>query len=287
MGGLGNQMFQYAAAKSLAINRKTPLKIDLSFLLENHLAQEFTYRKYELNKFALNIEPIGKNELDKFLGKTKSSGLSHKLKNLINPYIIYEESNLDFDPSVLNLSSNTYLDGYFQSEKYFFNISDQIKIDFAFVGTLNGNNIKAIQKIKTSNSIAVHVRRSDYITNLSSSHFHGVCPLEYYENAINYLKQKLEFPLFFFFSDDMEWTRENFKNLDNKVFVDINNSEAGYDDLRLISHCKHQIIANSSFSWWGAWLNDNPRKIVIAPKKWFAAYQVKLSDRFPADWILI
>ena len=177
MGGLGNQMFQYAVAKSLAIRRKTSLKIDLSFLFENHLAQEFTERKFELNKFALNLETIGKNELDKFIGKIKSSELSYKLRNLIKPYTIYEESNLDFDPSVLKLPSNTYLKGYFQSEKYFVNISDQIKTDFAYVGTLNENNNKTIQKIKTTNSVAVHVRRSDYITNPSSSHFHGVCPL--------------------------------------------------------------------------------------------------------------
>jgi len=183
------------------------------------------------------------------------------------------------------LPDNIYLEGYWQSEKYFKHIESIIRNDFTYINETDSDNLKILNRIKGSESIAIHFRRGDYINNRKTNEVHGICSMEYYNSAVDYIAQKVSSPYFFIYSDDIEWVKRNLSIKYNKMFVDINTPEKASNDLRLISNCKHQIIANSSFSWWGAWLNQNPEKIVIAPKKWFMDEKRNTSDLIPEKWI--
>jgi hypothetical protein len=135
--------------------------------------------------------------------------------------------------------------------------------------------------------VSVHIRRGDYVTNSHTNAVHGTCSLEYYENAINYISEKVKAPHFFVFSDDYKWALENFKNRSYPVTCISNNADKNYEDLTLMYNCKHHIIANSSFSWWGAWLNPNEDKIVIGPKQWFKSKKqsTDTKDVMPKEWV--
>jgi hypothetical protein len=146
-------------------------------------------------------------------------------------------------------------------------------------------NARMIEEIQDVQSVAVHVRRGDYITNPNNFASLGLCPLEYYEDANDFIEQHVKNPHFFIFTDDPEWAREHMKFSGPTKVVDHNLGKADYEDLRLMTHCRHFIIANSSFSWWGAWLASNPDKIVIAPKTWFMTDSFPPEDRIPGGWI--
>ena len=130
----------------------------------------------------------------------------------------------------------------------------------------------------------MHIRRGDYVSNPTTNKLHGTCSLEYYHNAVDIIAAKVSNPHFFIFSDDHEWARNNFKIDYPLTFVAHNNAGKNYEDMRLMSLCKHHIIANSSFSWWGAWLGSNPKKIVCAPRGWFKDKSLNTNDIIPSDW---
>ena len=179
----------------------------------------------------------------------------------------YREVKLSFNEDIENFirsNENIYLEGYWQSEKYFERIKDVIKNEFVFEKFSEEKNIFASNKIYATNSVAIHVRRGDYVKNPLYS---DICTLDYYKRAIKYITQHIDNPFFYIFSDDIHWCIENFNDLNQIEFIDWNNGKQSYRDMQLMSLCKHNIIANSTFSWWGAWLNKNPSKIVIAPKK--------------------
>jgi len=167
-----------------------------------------------------------------------------------------------------------YLSGCFQSEKYFRRFERDIRNEFSFSDFVNEKNIKIKGEIEKSNSISIHIKKGGY----TQSNFRGGCPMSYYNQAIEYLAQRISNPFFFVFSDEPEWAVENLKTSHNVIFISHNTDKDSFLDLQLMSLCKHNIIANSSFGWWAAWLNVNPDKIVISPKLWY-------EDLIPHDWL--
>jgi hypothetical protein len=290
-GGLGNQMFQYAAGRSLAILHSTKLVLDLSNL--KLTSSKVTKRGFELENFKIVAEvDQGKNSfIVNLLDKTPLF-----LNRLVNKNIIYKEKDQNFDKDMLLQSDNTCISGYWQSHKYFNSIKSQLIDEFQPIAPLSYESQKVMHAIESSNSVAVHIRRSDYISNRKASSFHGVLALSYYFNAMNLIKHKYNDANYFIFSDDYEWCNNNFKNnYKNINIIDANKhgEKRDWEDLILMSKCNHHVIANSTFSWWPAWLADfhegNHNHVVIAPKNWFNDSDAKFNtlDRFPAHWILL
>lgn len=267
IGGLGNQMFQYAAAKAISIEKKQKMFLDVDSF------NSYALHKYGLHHFALRTNFFKKPSdfkkiFIKFFGNKK----------------IYKEFDLGFDTDFFGLKGKPLiLEGYFQSELYFKKYEKEIREDFQIVSTLKPITIKTIDFIKSVNAVSIHFRRGDYIGNA----IHDTDKTEYYKVAVKNIENKVESPVFFVFSDDINWAKQNFKSTFETHYIDFNDAESNYEDLKLMASCKHNIIANSSFSWWGAWLNSNPEKIVIAPQKWFADEKLNEKDIIPQDWIKI
>lgn len=283
-GGLGNQMFEYAAGRALSMRYDTDLFVDLYLLQKKTKA---TIRSYELSVF--NIEaPISQSILNKIaikvFGAIRSKTIGHSFLDKFG--IFRDEKTQYYDKRFELLSKNTTLFGYFQNENYFKGISEQLKVDFTFRSPLSGENDKIRYKIEQMTSVSIHIRRGDYINNNSNL---PVLDLSYYKKAIEYITSQIDNPYFFIFSDGIEWVK---KNLDlsklNHEFIDWNTNEDSYRDMQLMSLCKHNIIANSSFSWWAAWLNNNPSKLVVAPQKWYKGDTGIYPDGFlPKEWITL
>ena len=275
IGGLGNQMFQYAVGRYLAYKNQTALKLDIS-----------SYKSDKKRHYSLDCFNIIENfALSSEIARFKKRGIS-RLMEKFKPYyrhsFIEEASNPCFDPSVLKISDNAYLEGYWQSEKYFKEIENIIHQEFTLKPKQqNATDKKLLQIIEKTESVAIHIRRKDYI--LSKTHW--VCPLNYYYSAIKKLAKVAKNPHFFIFSDDIEWAKNNLELNYPVTFVSKPGETKDYEEIILISKCKHQIIANSSFSWWGAWLNKSPDKIVIAPQKWFNDPNRNTKDLIPKQWI--
>lgn len=281
-GGLGNQLFQYAAGRSLAYHHQTELVLDLSWYEEVPLGN--TPRSYELDKYPIVARVADPQEEAAF--RFYHGRILRRIPLLPRPWKHARETHFQYDPLFLNLPNNTYLDGYWQSNRYFEGIGNLIRSEFQAIAGLGEKNQMLLGDIGIHNSVALHIRRGDYLSNPTAAQYHSVCSLEYYQQAVQFISSAVPNPHFFVFSDDVVWAEENL-NLDFPVtFVGCNVGDQAFQDLRLMSHCKHQIIANSSFSWWGAWLNPNPNKIVIAPKKWFLANK-DTSTLFPSEWRLI
>ncbi|MGA2913323.1 MAG: alpha-1,2-fucosyltransferase [Methanoregula sp.] len=285
IGGLGNQMFQYAAGRRLAQHHNTDLILDVTGFAS------YSLRKYELDIFRINatiatqdllkrVEPFSRKDFFRlgirslFLGETKIESI--------------REQTLDFDGRVLSLPDNIYLDGYWQNEKYFVDISDIIKKEFTFATSPPAINKGILEEIRGCNSVSVHIRRGDYISNPKTWETHGVLGIEYYIQALNLIEKKVINPQIFIFSDDIPWVKDNLKTGLALHFMEQSGEEKNYEDLRLMSNCKHHIIANSSFSWWGAWLSSNQNKVVIAPIKWFSDEKMNGEQKIvPLNWIKI
>ena len=281
-GGLGNQMFQYAIAKSMAKKNDDIFKLDISFYPKQIL------RKYELNYFNIEENIATEKESNNLRGK---EDFLYKVKNKLGLKInrpssyTFENNITTFDKEVWYKSKNIYLDGFWQNESYFEMIRDDILKDFTLKIDISNEAKKYLKSIKKENSISLHVRRGDYVQNTHTNSVHGTCGLEYYKSAIEYISKKTTIPIFYIFSDDISWCKENFDFIDNIVFVD--DTKTAFDDLELIKNCKHNIIANSTFSWWGAWMNKYDEKIVIAPKVWFIDEKWKNLSIALNDWIKI
>jgi hypothetical protein len=199
------------------------------------------------------------------------------------PHVVVEK-NHPFDPSVLELKGNIYLVGYWQSEKYFQEIADTVRHDFCFKNPPAGPNAATAAHIRATCSICVHVRRTDYITDPCSNRLIGTCSPEYYRSAAQFVASRLPNPHFFVFSDEPDWARANLMLPGPASFVADNDLQRGYEDLRLMTLCQHHIIANSTLSWWGAWLSSSGG-ITIAPKKWFKGDEVDTRDVVPERWV--
>lgn len=278
VGGLGNQMFQYALGYTLSRLNSSTLKLDVSDFYNSKIAAQ---RVYELNIFDIR---------DNLLHRGKGHDvLSYLLKRRISPGLgrTFKEQKFEFDKDVLKLRGNIYLDGYWQSYKYFQNYSKDIREIFTFRKSISSTSSRVANLIKGSNSVSLHVRRGDYVHDKSTNLYHGSLPTDYYLKSVRHLNKKLKNPKFFIFSDDPAWVKNNIKIGKNSVYVAHNKGDSSWQDMYLMSLCKHNIIANSTFSWWGAWLNNNENKYVIAPKHWFRNKKQDTSDLIPSEWIRI
>jgi len=260
-GGLGNMLFQIAAAKSLSIDYDTSCYFPNLIEQLNYLDNDKTYNP-KLNHSVEYLELLKKLEIG---GKIPINA----------NYIKYPFEYLNIP---LN-KEDTIIDGFFQSEKYFKHnrtkIINFLNFDFIDKNYINDN----YNFLNIKNCTSIHVRRGDY---LSLPNHHPVQLIDYYLESINILKEKTE--LFVVFSDDISWCKENIK-IENIIYIE---NEKDYIELYLMSLCKNNIISNSSFSWWGAWLNENNNKIVIGPKKWFGPnINNNTNDIIPEDWLKI
>lgn len=293
MGGLGNQMFQYAVGRNLACKLGVPLKLDSSYLRQKwwERFKGNALRNYALGVFNVRAELAKPCDLPPYawFPTTSLVKITNSFIRIFRPDTAYilREVPFDLKTNLANLNnalSNVYLDGFWQSEEYFKEIKDIIVEDFKLKTQPLGLNLELVQKIASSNSISLHIRRGDYLLNTRTHSFHGLCSLEYYLTCIKKIKEKIKNPHFFVFGDDLEWAKKKLQSDDPLIFVEHNlNTPAYYEDLKLMSLCQHNIIANSSFSWWAAWLNQNPHKIVLAPKPWFKA-KPDFKDIIPTSW---
>jgi hypothetical protein len=279
IGGLGNQMFQYAMARAASLRLDTNLKLDVSGF------KTYPLHAYGLNHFKVVGEFAEKNKY--IVGKPKTFLEQVKIRmgwSTVLPN--YLEDGLEFDAKVFGLKGDVYLDGYWQSEQYFLDFEKKIREDFSFKTAPDSDNQEHLDQINSVLAVSVHIRRGDYVNNPTINAIHGTCDLDYYQRAIEFLRARIPSdPLhFFIFSDDPEWVRENVNFGTATTFVSHNDATRNYEDMRLMSACKHHIIANSSFSWWGAWLNANPDKIVVAPKQWFRSASLSSTDIVPDSW---
>lgn len=284
-GGLGNQMFQYAAAKALAKRLKTDLTLD------DHTfgrKTEATTRCFELHVFNIDY-PVKPTLKGRFLVKIHPFVQTHraffrKFGFFTDTYAIL------YQPDFEELKGNITMFGYFQNEQYFSNIASDLRNDFTFRKPLTDKNLALAEKIKSGNAISVHIRRGDYLTNRNAVSNFVTCDISYYIEVIEYISSHTDNPEFYVFSDDPDWVKNNINFVNHPAtFVDWNKGDDSYIDMQLMSLCKHNIIANSSFSWWGAWLNPNPGKMVIAPDKWFQEEKKNdlLDNFYPKGWIKI
>ncbi len=294
MGGLGNQMFQYALGYTLAKKNNVDLKVDLTLLMDRSKHHEIvTHRTLLLNKvFDINILLATEEEINYFNGKNYGN-LIGKIYNRIRQYIIKNklkiQNNRAFDSSFLEVKKNTCIVGSFQSELYFIQNSDEIKKIFKFKQELLPISIDLGEQMKLSDSVGIHIRRGDYVSSPVYSEIIGVLPNDYYKNAIELIKKRVSTPSFFIFSDDINWCKENFKDFQSDFYY-VEDEHAGIDAanyLQLMTLCKHYIISNSTYAWWGAWLSSNENKIVIAPAKWFNKTEYNNNDIVPTNWIKI
>lgn len=285
MGGLGNQMFQYAAARRMALVRKTNVVMDLVFY-ENTNSSD-TPREYELNNFTnINPEFMSKNKRPSEIPYLGIKGKLRKFGDALcrKYWIYYREPSHDYDINLDFLPNNTYINGYWQSDKYFKDIRDTLLNDFTFNGKLSAKQKQIFEKAQAVNSVSVHVRRGDYVTNPDANKIHGTKNIDYYDRAVDLIAKKYGDIEIFVISDDLGWCKNNLKFKYPTTYVDVNRT--GYEDMWLMSLCKHNIIANSSFSWWAAWLNKNSEKTVVAPKVWFND-MAEGKDRIPTEWLRV
>lgn len=281
MGGLGNQMFQYAAARGLAEHHNTKVGLDLSWFKEVLADEKTTTRQYELELYKIKARLVNRDGLQLY----RQGSLKKYLPSGKSKFLFVEEHGHAYNKFFKNLPDNSYLLGWLQSEKYFIDIADKIREELTPKQPLDKVNAGLIKQIQLKPSVSLHVRRGDYAADVKTKAFHGLLPLSYYQKAIEIIQKKVPQANLFVFSDDIAWIRQNLKSTWPATYVSHNTGRDSYKDIVLMSHCQHNIIANSSFSWWGAWLNDHPDKIVIAPKNYFKDKQEDVSDQIPESWI--
>lgn len=284
-GGLGNQLFQYALGRKLAKNANTELRLDLTLL---HDRTNVTPRAFTLNIFNINATIATKKDEQKILGPRLFRPIKRRLWKMgidLFHWNYFRETSFEFHPEILEHKGSMVLEGYWQSEDYFKDIRNTLLKELTVKDSLISPEIKmTCQYIKDNESVAVHVRRGDYVANPIVNQLFGICSLEYYEKAIDLMKSQLQNPKFFVFSDDTDWCKMHlkFSPYDQVQFM---NGNKDFEDFLFMSSCHHQIIANSSFSWWAAWLNPYQHKKIIAPKNWFVSAELNTSHVVPAEWI--
>ncbi len=241
-------------------------------------------RPYDLGIFNLQAKFV-----EDFWLKLKLQLIWKLRKNLKNKKFLgltfFVEPHFEYYKYALQIRPNTYIEGFFQTEKYFKKYEKEIREAFSFKVKPDKFNQYLIEQMGESNSVSVHIRRGDYVQKKRFQQVYATCSLDYYKRGVEYIASKFENPKLFVLSDDIQWAKANWDLPYETIFVDNNSGDKSYEDLRLMSNCKHNIIANSSFSWWGAWLNNNPEKIVIAPKKWFNDGRINQDDVIPETWI--
>jgi len=298
-GGLGNQMFQYAAARALATARGVRLGLDLAAFDAD------PRRRFELDRLPISATVASPGAVFRLTGRPQTrrqralcraaralarmAGVpSQREFDLLRPLgvdrRVYTEPHFHFDPNFQSLPADIYLDGYWQSERYFAGIADELRRELT-VGAAAQAEVRDLEAaIRSAESVGVHVRRGDYVTEERTAAYHGTCDPEYYRAAAERVREVAGRPHFFVFSDDPEWVRSHLAFLSPSTIIGHADRTRPHEDMRLLSLCRHAIIANSSFSWWGAWLSDHPGKRVVAPARWFSDPSIDTSDLLPPQW---
>ncbi|WP_440874444.1 alpha-1,2-fucosyltransferase [Thalassotalea sp. PLHSN55] len=284
-GGFGNQIFQYAFYQAIKakFNQET-VKLDI-----HDMASYQLHNGFELERiFNLNENYCSKEEKLQIQG---TKNIVTKFKKELNKYLpfvnrtyIKEKKKLHFsyqEQFLGTANTNVYYRGSWQSYRYLDNIESTLRENLVFPSFTEQQNIELADDIANHTTVAIHIRRGDYLKHKSLG---GICTTDYYEQAVKKIESLVENPMFVVFSDDIPWCRENLK-VANAKFVDWNGGENSYRDMQLMSLCNHNIIANSSFSWWGAWLNANPNKIVVCPGKWI--HYTDSLGILPKEWLVI
>lgn len=286
IGGLGNQMFQYATGRRLAHVLGAELKLDITGF-DNYKRRAYSLEYFNIQENLASAEDVATlRTLKRGIVERVLAKVLHKRSTHIR------EKHFHFDPNILNLSDGVYLDGYWQSEMYFADIAQIIRDEFTVKAPQTGRNKELAKQIGSCESVCLSIRRGEYVTDPRINKVHGVLDLDYYWACVQELTKTVKNPHFFIFSDELEWARRNLRLSYDATFVGHNNNRPDQpnQDLSLMSQCKHHIIANSSFSWWGAWLNPRKDKMVFAPKQWFGKEQKaskRTDDLLPATWILL
>ncbi len=277
-GGLGNQMFQWAFGYALEKESGFETLFDMSFFEKKYA------RPYELDIFSLKAKLV-----EDFWLKLKLQLIWKFRKHIKNKSFLgltfFPEPHFEYYKYAFQLVPNTYIEGFFQTEKYFNKHENEIREAFTFKSKPAKFNQYLIEQMCESNSVSVHIRRGDYVQKKRYQDVYAKCSLDYYKRGVEYIASKYENPKIYVFSDDIPWVKANWTLPYETVFVNHNTGDKSFEDMRLMSNCKHNIIANSSFSWWGAWLNKNPQKIVIAPQKWFNDGKINQDDVIPENWV--
>ncbi len=314
-GGLGNQLFQFATGRGVAARCGAQLILDATVFTLPHERRKFALEHYPISATVVTdgyayppTRPLvtlprppeqdarTPSVVDRVLYKIGYGGELVKgameaaavaLRRMTGRPAglrVFAERSFDYDPAVSRLGAETYLEGYWQSAKYFADVADTVRRELTLQHEPDAANAQWLTRIASANSVCVHVRRGDY---LMVDHFaqHGVCSVDYYTTAMRLIAERTDNPRFFVFSDDLAWTREHITG-ENISYVDANSADAAHDELRLMAACRHHVIANSSLSWWGAWLAQHERQIVIGPDPWFSAVK-KTPDLFPDGWIAL
>lgn len=276
IGGLGNQMFQYAAARCVAEKHHVPLKLDIS-----------DFSDYNLRTFALsNLNTSFSIASPVEISTLKPAGSFEKAWQYLKPKhkrTYHRERHFEFDKSFFHIGPDTYLKGNFQSARYFEPIAALIRKEFTIDEKLTAHLKEYAMGLSHEPSVSIHIRRGDY-QNKAVQDYHGILTTTYYQHALTKLRQEKGPVKCYFFSDDIEWVKQNII-VDDATYVSGTITGNQFEDLYLMSHCQHNIIANSSFSWWAAWLNANPDKSVIAPQKWFNQAKLDTRDLIPDTWV--
>jgi len=282
--GLGNQMFQYAFARNLALRNKTTLKLDLGF-----------YRSYALRRYELDDLSIAAKELswaERGMLRVARSQRFPALRALAEymhgggSIIALTDRQEGFDDAAYAQHGNIYLQGFWQSWRYFSEIRPLLLREFDVSLPCDSRNTEMMGRIRESNSVCIHVRRGDYVKNPETATVFGACPVEYYRAAAAQLRERVVNPEFFVFSDDLEWAKEHLGDHGNFVYVGLNHGQPPACDLRLMRACRHFIISNSTFGWWAAWLSEGPGKVVLSPQSWYKTNWTT-RDLLPPDWITL
>ena len=290
-GGLGNQLFMYAAGRHLSLHHRTPLRLDISPF------QAYPLRGYLLDRFAIaqdlatpeQVAALKSGALAQAeqarTGRWGIRGILSRRSRAGRGGVFRADDSLagTYLPEMLRTPREVYLQGYWQSEQYFKPIEGVIRADLRLRDELSGENLSLANSIRSTDAVSLHIRRGDYADNPHLSRLLGLLPLDYYYRAARIVAATLSSAHFFVFSDDPDWAKDNLQLGLPVSFVSHNGPAAAHEDLRLMSLCRHHIIANSSLSWWGAWLCEHTSKIVIAPSRWFA--QVPMPDIIPAGWL--
>lgn len=280
--GLGNQLFQYAVGRHLSLKNKTPFYVDLSYYL--HQYSDDTSRSFKLGNFSVPYRILQESPVE-YVSKATKLLPNRSLKPL---FLFLKEKQFHYDAQVLRSRAGCLiLEGFWQSEAYFQESAEIIRRDLQLSSTPSPEFDQYLQQIRDMPvPVSIHVRRGDYVNHPEFSKTFGFIGLDYYKKAIRYVTKEIKNPHFFVFSDDKEWVRENLPLPSDSVFVQNTGPTGDVADLVLMSHCKHHIIANSSFSWWGAWLNPDPDKLVITPKNWYKDKpDWDTRDLLPSTWL--
>ena len=278
-GGLGNQLFQYAVGRAVALRTGSELLLDARELADG------TKGRYHLGHFSIQARLAAENELPP--AKSRPLAYAWWRKFGRSPRFVREQG-LAYNERIETIDADCYLHGYFQSQRYFADIAQTLWSDLTFKEAISGENARMAERIQMRPSVSMHIRRGDYVINAKAQAAHGSTDLAYFERALEEVRSRSgQDPVIYLFSDEPDWVRENMKLDAEMVGVDINDGSTGHEDLRLMSLCDHNIIANSTFSWWGAWLNPSHDKIVVAPAQWFADPKLSNPDITPPGWLRI